>query len=456
MGFIADEQTLCDLDMLDSYNSASNFSFFNQVKTKGGEKILREMFAKPLSGEREISARSDLLKHIQKMDLEFPVDPQKLVLAEDFLHGLQRKTWLGSVVQVCRIEYSRMIRHQEFDLFLDGLQVTMTILREVDDFFEVVLDKGSGKSYEAGMRQFREYYHSVRFRKVSLAVGKNNISTGMLIEAEVLIGRRFHEHFLSLLDLLYQFDVWIAVGRVAKMNGLNHASCLSRAENKLEIRNLRYPGLKDAVGNDILLDRQKNVLFLTGDPMAGKTTLMRSVGVAVYLAHMGFPVAAAAMTFSVLDGVFSVMDLPGGSKEEIGQFDLEVRRVKVAARAVAASKHLLVLFDELFKSTNIEDAFEATVAVTDAFADYRASLFIIATHIPGVAYELAGRLENLRFARLRTITAEHFLGYTYRLGRGISQERHGMKIIDTEGILDILGGGIFSRGDERLPSDQAG
>jgi len=52
------------------------------------------------------------------------------------------------------------------------------------------------------------------------------------------------------------------------------------------------------------------MLFLTGANMAGKSTLMKAFGIAVYLAHMGFPVAAAGMNFSVMDGLFSSIDVP--------------------------------------------------------------------------------------------------------------------------------------------------
>jgi len=63
------------------------------------------------------------------------------------------------------------------------------------------------------------------------------------------------------------------------------------------------------VGNTISLHKDSNVAFLTGANMAGKSTWMKSVGIAVYLAHMGFPVAATGMDFSVRDGLYSSINV---------------------------------------------------------------------------------------------------------------------------------------------------
>jgi hypothetical protein len=65
---------------------------------------------------------------------------------------------------------------------------------------------------------------------------------------------------------------------------------------------------------------------------------------------------------------------------------------------VSRSKNILVIFDELFEGTNAKDAFDATLAVTQAFADHRNCFFIISTHILEVAAELRKSHRHIRFA----------------------------------------------------------
>ena len=48
---------------------------------------------------------------------------------------------------------------------------------------------------------------------------------------------------------------------------------------------------------------------------------------------------------------------------------------------MSVSKRLVVIFDELFKGTNVKDAYDATVSVTEAFSMNRNCTFIISTHI---------------------------------------------------------------------------
>jgi DNA mismatch repair ATPase MutS len=188
------------------------------------------------------------------------------------------------------------------------------------------------------------------------------------------------------------------------------------------------------------LDKEKNMLFLTGANMAGKSTFMKAFGIAVYLAHMGFPVAAADMRFSVLDGLYSSINVPDDLNMGYSHFYAEVLRVKTVAQEVAKGSNLVVLFDELFKGTNVKDAYDATLSVTEALSAYRNCFFIISTHIIEVGHALSGRCGNVQFSFLPTVLEGHMPRYTYRLSEGITSDRQGMMIIANEGILEMLDG----------------
>ena len=105
---------------------------------------------------------------------------------------------------------------------------------------------------------------------------------------------------------------------------------------------------------------------------------------------------------------------------------------------VSSGRDLVVIFDELFKGTNVKDAYDATLAVTAAFSGYHNCWFVISTHITEVGEALQEGKNNLQFSYLPTIMDGSRPRYTYRLGKGISTDRHGMMIIGNEGILDII------------------
>jgi DNA mismatch repair protein MutS len=111
--------------------------------------------------------------------------------------------------------------------------------------------------------------------------------------------------------------------------------------------------------------------------------------------------------------------------------------VKQVAAELSKGRSIFVVFDELFRGTNVKDAHEASVAIALAYARKRNSLFIISSHIIEAGEELK-QLDNIGFLYLPTRMKGTMPEYTYRLEKGITDDRHGMIIIRNEGILEIL------------------
>ena len=253
-----------------------------------------------------------------------------------------------------------------------------------------------------------------------------------------VFGQILNQRLQRLCAILYELDLGITVGDVGRVKGFTWARARRAEDNVFHAADLRHPGLSGAVGNRMAFSGGRNVLFLTGAIMAGKSTLMKSFGIAVYLAHMGFPVAAADMEFSVREGLYSSINVPDDLSQGYSHFYAEVLRVKKVAEAVSEGRNLVVIFDELFKGTNVKDAYDATLSVTEALAAYSRCWFVISTHIIEVGETLRQGSDNLQFAYLPTVMDGMTPRYPYILEKGITNDRHGMLIINNEGILDIL------------------
>ncbi|HEY0274258.1 MAG TPA: DNA mismatch repair protein, partial [Chitinophaga sp.] len=242
----------------------------------------------------------------------------------------------------------------------------------------------------------------------------------------------------QLLAAIYEIDVFISVAAVAAQRQYVFPVALEKETHRVQLEKMYHPLVRNAVANTLCIQPGSNIVFLTGANMAGKSTFMKSLGIAVYLAHMGFPVAAEKMEFSVLDGLYTTINLADDLSSGNSHFYAEVMRVKKMARELAAGKRLLVIFDELFRGTNVKDAFEGTVAITAAFARQPHCLCVISTHIIEAADVLAQQCANIHFVYLPTRMNNHTPVYTYRLEQGVTADRHGMLIIQQEGILEIL------------------
>lgn len=145
--------------------------------------------------------------------------------------------------------------------------------------------------------------------------------------------------------------------------------------------------------------------------------------------------------FAVLDGMYSTINLPDNLGNGYSHFYAEVMRVKKVAEHLGQSKRLLVIFDELFRGTNVKDAFDATVSVTEAFGDHRNCGYVISTHIIEVGQTLTATRNNLQFVYMPTMMKNGVPHYPYTMVEGITDDRHGMVIIQNENIIDIIRNG---------------
>ncbi len=83
-------------------------------------------------------------------------------------------------------------------------------------------------------------------------------------------------------------------------------------------------------------------------------------------------------------------------------FYSEVKRVKEMALKLREKKKLFVICDELFRGTNVKDAFDASLLVIQSFAKISNSTFFISTHITEVA-EKVSKLSNIQFQIIKMI-----------------------------------------------------
>ena len=133
-----------------------------------------------------------------------------------------------------------------------------------------------------------------------------------------------------------------------------------------EARELGHPLLSPTsrVGNPVLLGERGSTLVVSGSNMAGKTTLLRAIGLDVLLAQAGAPACASHMRWKRLRVRTSIriQDVPG---EGVSLFLAELRRLKeiVDAASDTAQPPVLYLLDEVLHGTNSGDRRTATRAV---------------------------------------------------------------------------------------------
>jgi DNA mismatch repair protein MutS len=447
--FIADKQTLDDLNLLGKYKPDSLYSLFNQVRTDGGAKLLDHMFRHPLTDPDEINRRSAVFQYFGRKALSFPIGNEVFIPAENYLATAGDENFLiGGLKMLRKKMLGSIAKDEEYAIIVRGLLATIDVLHTFQDFTHTLEDKDS--PFLDQTRKINQIFSDKRLtwlreerftaRRTANGESEQRLSWIKAARYDYLLRKSLRAETETIMGIIYYLDVYIAVSGVARSKGFAYACALPKERHTIQAAELRHPRLEKAVGNEVSLRHDSNVLFLTGANMAGKSTFMKSFGIAVYLAHMGFPVAAREMTFSVRDGIYSSINVPDNLSLGYSHFYAEVLRVKKVAQEVSASKNLIVIFDELFKGTNVKDAYDATLSITAALSGYRNCFFIISTHITEVGEKLKESCTNLQFAYLPTRMEGAKPVYTYKLQEGITADRHGMVIIGNERILEILQG----------------
>jgi DNA mismatch repair ATPase MutS len=437
MSFSIDRQSQEELNLMGKFRQGSVYSLFNQVRTRSGEQLLDRLFKTPLMDEEQINQRTAVFQFFQLSNLQFSFDPQQVQLMQEYVDATGAKSPLHTLLNILvKKTLSSLTRDERYKSLIQGMQASIVCLKKCQGIVELLyLQQGPYKQRAAAIKAILDTPQMNALTDMDIY---SNISVKKIAESDHLLKNKFNQEIRTILQFIAELDVNIAVGNMAASQKLSWATALPKLSNTLKATDLRHPCISGAVGNNISMQEQSNVIFLTGANMAGKSTWMKTIGISLYLAHIGFPVAAASMEFSVREGIYSSINVADNIALGYSHFYAEVVRVKNAADATATGKHLLLMFDELFKGTNVKDAYDGTLAVTEAFAEYQNCLFIVSTHIIEVGEALKDR-KNIRCHYMPTVLENGAPKYSFRLKEGITEDRQGMMIIRNEGILESIG-----------------
>ena len=105
---------------------------------------------------------------------------------------------------------------------------------------------------------------------------------------------------------------------------------------------------------------------------------------------------------------------------------------------VAFSWHSdVVLLDEPFKGTNIKDAYDASLQILDRLAVKKDCLFLFSSHLIELNEQLKSK-EQINCCYFEAKEDGGRLQFDYQLRPGISNQRLGMRVLEEEGVFELL------------------
>jgi len=179
------------------------------------------------------------------------------------------------------------------------------------------------------------------------------------------------------------------------------------------------------IPNDVRLDEGGRVILLTGPNMAGKSTLLRQVGLCVLLAQAGSFVPARRAVIGAVDRLFTRV---GASDNLVrGQSTFMVEMSETSAILHGATSRSLVLLDEIGRGTSTYDGVAIAWAVTEHLHNVIGCKTVFATHY----HELTQLTEELAHARNFNVVVREAgdeIVFLHRLEPGGADRSYGIHV----------------------------
>ena len=432
-----DKTTLNDLSIFNSEDDFSVFNKLNLTRTTGGREKLRYIFNHSLSDIDSIKNVHKTLQLIIRDQQQWPllVSNGTVLMIYKFYESTiddppSRPTPITATAY-------KLLHGPDFSLIKYSVGHAFDFIKGMKQLVSVFLN---GKA-PLNLKRFLEKAEVLILRSQFQIVFDNekaeDLSNTQMLSFGYYIRYHYKQNFLELIDIYSQLDAWYGMAMAVKEFNLSFPDFISSEEPVLDAKQLYHILLKDPVAYDVALNQNNNFIFLTGANMAGKSTFIKAVGSAVFLAHIGMGVPAESMQLSLFNGLLSNINVVDNISKGESFFYNEVQRVKNTILKVNDKRKWLILIDELFKGTNVEDAMKCSTVVVEGLIKIKRSLFILSTHLYEISENLKGH-PNIDFKYFETEVTDDKLIFNYNLKNGVSSDRLGYLILKREKVIDLL------------------
>lgn len=430
-----DKTTLQDLAIFGNAQEDGVFECFNHTRTVAGKHQLYKNLSAPLSNLESIQGVAETIRKVSGIPWAATISNGTLMVVEQFMEA--RIDPVPRHPNALNAWAYKIFNHGDYALCRYSVEHYATFFRGLKEIITLF----SGTENPAPLARLLDTIEThLKDESVQLLCNQKDITKlppATLLRLAHLLRYTYKRHVPALITAYAQLDAWYAVGIAAAKHGLTEVHWTDSTEPVLDAVSLFHLLLPQPVPYSIRLDQDANFLFLTSANMAGKSTFIKAIGIAVYLAHCGFPVPAQSLTLSLMDGMLSNIHIADNLSKGESYFYNEVKRISGTVSKIQNGKKWLVLIDELFKGTNVQDAMKCSTVVIEGLLKIRSALFILSTHL----YEIAEQLShhpNIRFVHFETTIENDQPVFHYTLKEGVSNDRLGYLILKQSGVVKML------------------
>jgi DNA mismatch repair protein MutS len=233
----------------------------------------------------------------------------------------------------------------------------------------------------------------------------------------------------SVAQIIAELDVLASLAEAAAREGYVRPVLVD--EFSLDITAGRHPVVERMmprekfIPNDISLTEDARMIILTGPNMAGKSTVLRQVGLIVLMAQVGSFVPAVRARIGIVDRLFTRV---GASDNLVrGQSTFMVEMSETSAILHTATRRSLVLLDEIGRGTSTYDGISIAWSVSEHLHDVVGCKTVFATHYHELT-QLSDSLVAVRNYNVQVREVGDQVLFLHRLQPGGADRSYGIEV----------------------------
>jgi DNA mismatch repair ATPase MutS len=431
-----DKITLQDIGLFDSEDHPGLASHLNFCRSNGGKFYFDQLLGHPLSNQQAILERQDaisfFIEHHALLSAQKTTNGTTLVIDKFFETGF--KTIPAQISMTGAVWY-KYVHKNDYSLIKYSIEHLVLFITDMQEW-AAVFEKHTNNPIIKKLQE-RVYKISNHPSLNIIPLNKKLDKAQVVLQLAHFFSYQYKHNIRELLSLYYEIDAFYSMSTAMRHYSFQFPVWREDQKPYFKTEAAVHPLVKNAISNNLSLDANSNFLFLTGANMAGKSTFIKTIGIVIYLSHIGMGAPAKYTELTVMDGLITNLTIADNVIKGESYFYNEVLSIKNTAEKIKDGKKYCVLIDELFKGTNIQDAMKCSAKVIEGLQKLKSSLFILSTHL----YEISENLKkytNIQFCYFETIVKDKDLVFHYTLQKGVSNDRIGYLILEREGVVDLL------------------
>lgn len=243
---------------------------------------------------------------------------------------------------------------------------------------------------------------------------------------------QYRDQVAQWFEVISYFDAQVSLSNYVFNHPDHKFSTIVRKNQFLEARELGHPLLpkEHRISNDYCI-KEKEFHIITGANMAGKSTFLRTVSLAIVMTNIGLPVCAKDMVYSPVKLITS-MRTSDSLIDDRSYFYAEIKRLRFIIESIKHESYFIIL-DEILKGTNSKDKALGSIKFLEKLVN-SGSQGIIATHDLSLC-EIEKKFSQIKNKYFDTSIRNEELFFDYKLKEGVCKNMNAFFLLKKMEII---------------------